>query len=290
MPDNINEEEVVETVEQDVQEQPTQDLQAEPAQPENIPTIPWSKYGLDSRYDKMNPEQFAKEFSYRNETFGRQANELGELRRKHQEAEQKLKRFMEAADKPIEQPQSNEPDEMLIEQFYKLMEKGQPHKALDLLMKDKLSPKYDKDEAFQRHVQQLIQQELSQYHQYNVEQSVASDPDYYKYQDYIGLLRSEDHFGNNRSPKELMEFSRLVEENKPLADLTYSNMKSYPNMSFDDAKKFANLTLSHSDIEAKKKTEYVKQVKSLNSVTPPSAGSKKASEKEEYLTMDEAFA
>ena len=277
------EEQVEPEVAEEFVEQP-----AEPAEQVN----PWdgftpSKFGLDKRYDTLNPEQFAKEIKYRNETYGRQSQELGELRRKSREYEEKLKRFMEAADKPVEQPQSQGPDEFTIKQFYDLMEKGQPNQALDLLLKDRLNPKFD-GEDFQKAVDQRVQDHLNQYYTYTNEEKIKSDPDYPIYANYIEVLKSPEHFGGHRRPSELLEFSKMAAENKTLADLVYSNMKRYPDMPIEDAKKFANLTLNHSSTESGKKEEFKKTVNKLNDLAPTTSPAK-ASEVAKIGNMEDAF-
>ena len=256
------------------------------------PVNPWndftpSKYGLDERYDSLPPEQFSREIKHRNETYGRQSQELGELRRQHKENETKLKRFMEAADKPIEPPQDTGPDEFAIKQFYDMMEKGQPKQALDLLLKDRLTPKFDGDD-FQQAVDQRVHDHLNQYYAYTNEEKIKSDPDYPMYASYIEILKSDEHFGGRRRPVELLEFSKLVTSNKTLADLVYSNMKQYPDMPFDDAKKFANLTMNHSATEQGKKDDYKKTVNKLDDIAPTTSAAK-ASAVETISNMEDAF-
>jgi len=282
MPEEIIEEIIEETPEDTVEE----------AVETPIETNPWdgftpSKLGLEERYDKIGPEQFAKEIKFRNESYGRQSQELGDLRRKAKEDAEKLRRFMEAADKPAEKPADNSPDEYAIKQFYDMMENGKPSQALDLLLKDRMSPKFDSDD-FKTAVQSIMQENLNQYHAYQVEENVRRDPDYPQYSGYIDTLRSEEHFGNTRRPEELLSFSKLVQENKGLADIVYSNMKQYPAMSFDDAKKFANLSLNHSSTEEGKREDYKNTVKKLESVAPTS-NAQKSSEKENIGSMDDAF-
>jgi len=258
-------------------------------------TNPWqdftpSKFGLDERYDKLPPDQFAKEIQFRNQTYGRQSQELGELRRKHQDAEARLAKFMEAADKQPETPkQVNELDEFTKDKYYKLLEQGRPDEATRLVLGDSLKPKYD-SEDFQKAVDDRVQEHLSQYYTYTAEEGIKRDPDYPKYSEYIELLKTPEHFGNQRNPSELMEFSRLAETNKSLADLTYHNMKRYPSMSFDDAKKFAGLTMGSGKANEEKKDKFKKELNKLDGVSPSKGSADKAVESEQYDSMDEAFA
>lgn len=256
---------------------------------------PWSgftpsKFGLDSRYDKMSPEQFAKEYQFRNQTFGRQSQELGELRRKTQEYEAKLSRFMEAADKPVEMKKASQGmDELTKENFYKLLERGEPDKAFDLMLKDKLTPRYDEDESFQKAVDARVQEHLSKYYNYTMEEGLRQDPDYPKYSDYIELLSQEDHFGGQRNPKELLKFAKLVDENKPLADLTYHNMRKYKDMPFDEAKQYAMAMMNSQSATHQKQEAIAKQVKSLSGVSPATGSAQQASQTETIKSMDDAF-
>lgn len=284
----------MEDVKDVIEEPQTEDVATEEVAAEEPQANPWSefapsKFGLDERYDSMSPDQFAREIKYRNEVYGRQANELGEMRRQYQEAQEKLKRFMEAADKPVEkQPeQDGITDEIITQQFYQLMEKGQPQKALELLLKDRMTPKFD-DEAFQKAVDERVREHLNQFQQHTAEESIKGDPDYPMYRGYIDILRQDEHLGNTRKPAELLAFSKLNAENNALGNLVYSNMKQYPTMSFDDAKKFAELTLNSSSTEQAKKDSYRKTVQKINDTAPANSAAK-SSQAEQINSMDDAF-
>jgi hypothetical protein len=263
-------------------------------QPVETPANPWdgftpSKYGLEERYDKLSPEQFAKEIQFRNQTAGRHSQEIGELRRRNKEYEEKLARFMEAADKPVEtRQQVDDLDEYTKEKYYKLLELGKPREATKLVLGDMLKPKYD-SEDFHKAVDERVKEHLGQYYAYTSEESIKRDPDYPEHAEYIDLLKEENHFGNTRRPEELLNFSKLVKENKSLADLTYHNMKQYPSMSFDDSLKFASLTLNASSLNDKKKADYQAQVKKLDGVTPPAGNTVPGNTEEKIESMDDAF-
>lgn len=115
-----------------------------------------------------------------------------------------------------------------------------------------------------------------------------SDPDYEKFAEYIEVLKSPDNLGEARSPKEMLSLAKLVAENKPLADLTYMNLKKYPQMPFEDCRKFANLTINASSQADKTRTDLTKQVKSLQNAAP-SGGMTKMSEKPKIDSMEQAF-
>jgi len=263
----------------------------EAAKPEPSPWSDFtpSKYGLDARYDTLKPDQFAKEIQFRNQTFGKQTQELGELRRKTQEYEQKLAKFMEAADKPIEMAKASKGlDEFAKEKFYKLLEQGRPDEALEIVLADKLKPKFD-GEDFQKAVDARVQEHLNKYNTYASEESIKRDPDYPAYSDYMDVLKQPEHFGGNRRPEELLAFSKLVSENKPMADITYDYMKRYPNMNFDDAKKFAGLTLNNGTVTEQKKDQLKKQLDKLEGVSPAKGGSKPSGAEGKITSMDDAF-
>ena len=283
----------MDAVETDVPVDEVIEQPAEEVVDQAVETSPWegfvpSKTGMDSRYDTMNPDQFAREFKHHNETYGKQSQELGELRRQSKVYQEKIKRFMEAADKPIQEPAQVEGlDDFTKQQFYDMMEKGNPQKAIDLLIGDRFNPKYDGDD-FKSAVQSIMQDNFNQYHAYQSEEQIRSDPDYPQYSGYIDTLRTDEHFGSSRRPEELLSFAKLVQENKPLADVVYSNMRRYPAMSVDDAKKFANLSMNHSATEQGKRDDYKKTVDKLDSVAPASAAAK-ASQNDKISSMEDAF-
>lgn len=276
---NENMEEPQEAVEQAEQvEQPMEET------PKN-----WSDYGLDERYNDMPREQFAKEIMHQRQTYGNQSNELGKLRRQMEEKELQLKKFMEAADKPVQPTKSNEWDELKRQNFYSLLEKGQPEKALEMALEGKFDKNYEEDKDLISLMDKRMQDHLSQYYAYTAEESVKSDPDYNKFSSYIDTLKSEEHFGNQRSPKELLQFSKLAAENQSLANLVYSNMKEF-NLPFDQAKKFADMELATSQKATEKKEEFKQTLNNLDGVKPPAGNSKNAAKAEKITTMDDAFA
>ena len=270
-----------------VESQPEPKPEPEPAEPKSSK---WSDYGLDPRYDTLPQEQIAREIAFHNKVIGRQGQELGEYRKKVAEYEAKLQRFMEAADRPASKPDAgNGWDEIKNAQFMKMIDDGKVPEALQLAIGERLKPNW-KDEELTKAVDQRVQEHLRQFYGWQREQSIASDPDYPKFAEYIATLKGEEYLGSQRDPKELLDLSKLVVENKSLADITYMNMKNYPNMSFSDAKKFASLTLGSSVAGEQKKNDFKQTVGQLNGVTKPKGNSSNASTEPQFKTMEEAFA
>jgi hypothetical protein len=178
-------------------------------------------------------------------------------------------------------------DDIQLQQFYALIEKN-PRKAIRFALGDNFGKPNFEDEKFLEAVDGRVRESLKQYHGYIEESSAMSDPDYERFAEYIETLKSPENLGETRSPKEMLSLSKLVVENKPLADLTYMNLKKYPQMPFEDCRKFANLTMTASSQSDKTKADLAKQVKSLQNAAP-GGGVSKTSEKPKIDSMEQAF-
>lgn len=257
---------------------------------ESRPVSPWKSVGLD-RYDGLPVEQIAKEVSFQFKTAGKHASEIGQLRKDLQERDRKLQdleRVIGTKQAAKVDDAVEDMDEIQLQQFYALIEKN-PRKAIRFALGDNFGKPNFEDEKFQEVVDNRVREALKQYHGYIEESSAMSDPDYERFAEYIETLKSPENLGETRSPKEMLSLSKLVVENKPLADLTYMNLKKYPQMPFEECKKFANLTLNASSQADKAKTSLTNQIKNLQNAAP-GGGVSKTSEKPNIKTMDEAFA
>jgi hypothetical protein len=268
---------------------PEQIQQTQETQQTDTGAFKWSQYGLDPRYDRVSPEQIARELLHHTKMSGRQAQELGDARKKVADYEAKMAEFQKVAGVTPKQ-ETKDWDEIKTQQFMKLIDEGRVPEALDLALAERLKPKFD-TEDFSKAVDSRVQEHLNKFYGWQQEQTVASDPDYPQFSEYINIeLKNPDRFGESRPPTELLALAKLVVENKPLADLTYMNMKEFPNMSFDKAKQYANWALVAQANADEKKNQHKAMVGKLDGVGRPKGTVQQTTGDEKIMSMDDAFA
>ena len=252
----------------------------------------WADYGLE-QFDGLKRKDIAEQIKYTQQLYGRQSNEYGSMKKKLAEYEERLAKFQQIANPNASagattQQAADAFPEMTkgqLEDFYQQFELN-PAKAIHDLLKDKMGRRSDED--ITKLVNERINESLWRYHQYNESQQVASDPDYNKHQAYIDLLKEPENLGTTRSAKDLLEFSRLHEQNKALANLVYDRIKRYPQMPFTEAKEWAEMKLRQGEVISDK----VKQIKGqVDGIQGGSLGgtAAKGSAGENIETLDDAF-
>lgn len=263
------------------------------SQPEAEPvSYDWKGYGLEDLSERK-PEEIAQEIKtlrYNKDLYGRQANELGSLRKQYEEAQQRIAEFEKLAGREPA-PQAAQPsvfDEMQREQMMREFEKGNPIDYFHKHLSERFNESYATKDSVQEMIQKALEEGFGKYAQWNEQQQASQDPEYEMYQSYIKTLQDDQYFGNTRPTKELLEFAkfRANEKDEELVNMAYNLMREYPNMRLDTAKKWAAMDLAQQRLDTtqptRDKAAKVRTVAKTN-------GAAKGSQDEKITTMDEAF-
>ena len=256
----------------------------ETASESSPPDFDWEGVGLEN-YKGRKFEDIANDIKYKQKLYGDQSNEIGKLRKEHEEASAKLQRYEEVAGKSPDVSEAIEDmSEGQLADFYKEFEKN-PRKAL----RDMMGESRRSDDDLQEIIDARVSATLEDYHTWSRNENLKTNrPEYGEHEPYIELLQSPDHFGSNRSSDELLDFSILRGKDKSLADLVYSNMKRFKGVSFSDCKRFAELERNAAPANEDTKEKLRREVESLSGVKKGSPTGK-ASVGTEIGSMDEAF-
>lgn len=253
--------------------------------PEPATEKTYAELGLDERYDGMNREQMVADIKHRNIVHGRQAGEVGDLRKKLAAAQEKVDSFNKVAGQPVAVKEAvkkmSEGEVSLFIQDFQI----DPDKAIRGLLGDNFGRRSDGD--LKKMVGELFEDMIGQYQGYTEDQAVQTDPDYQVHANYMEGLRQPEHFGNTRPAQELMAFSKLANisgADKPTVDNLYDCMKRFPQVPMKDC---LSMVKGRGGTKTVDPDKIRKQVDGLEGGTPP--GSKKASSSEKITTMDEAF-
>jgi len=233
----------------------------------------WSEYGLPEDFNTMKRDAMAQRVKaalFREKQWGEQGNAIGDLRKRNQELESLMRKGLGEEKPAEEQLEALGPEDKKYLDFIK------PHLGIRT------------DEQVQEMVSKITNEILQQYDDYNHETRYKeSNQDWSEYDGYVNLLKSDEHFGQSRSYGERQKFARLVNENKAVADVAYGEMKAHPTMSFERAKKIAELELGAQKASEETEGNLTAQV---SKVAPTKAGGKsQKSASEKISSMDDAF-
>ncbi len=237
---------------------------------------------MDERFDGMSREEIAADIQHRNTVHGRQAGELGQLRKDLATATEQLAGVKKAADLPVEV--KAEVQKMSEAELGRWLEDLQtdPRAAIQSLLGDKFGRRSEDD--MNALIDKRVDEGLQGYHGYTEEQAMRADPDYPVFASYIEGLQDPKYFGNTRSPTELLDFARLQAADKDAADALYPVMKQFPSVPMKECVHMVN-GRPKATVDAEK---IRKQVNSLSGVTTTSAAQKRSSS-EKIPDMDAAF-
>lgn len=240
------------------------------------PEIQWERYGMENL--KGRPlKDFVNYHKYREQQFGKQANELGELRRVAEEAKQLRQQLAQMTgqrtEKTTEQPAkdqkwsevekevfirkfNDDPTSALQEYVDGILTKNEEKIIEKLLAKagDKFSPKLEEKAAML-----AIDNEVRQFR--------STHPDSGKYEPLMGELMKDEHLGDKVDYHEVYSLAKLAEENESLYNLTYQYMKR--GIDFTEAKDIATLKLSGGKTAESAKDSVRQEVARLKGATKP---------------------
>ena len=244
----------------------------------------YAELGLDARYDGMTREEFVKDIQHRNSVHGRQAAEVGQMRKDLAAAQGKLDSFNKVAGQPVavKEAVADMSDGELTRWLEDLQ--SNPRKAFKQILGDNFGRRSEDD--LKKFIGEQFEGMIGQYHGYTEDQAVAADPDYQVNANYMEGLRKPEHFGNTRSAHELLAFSKLATGgDTATVDNLYACMKRFPEVPMKDC---LNMVRGRTGgVKTVDPDKIREQVKGLEGGTPP--GSKKASATEEIPDMDAAF-
>ena len=242
----------------------------------------WAELGMHERYDSMTREQIAADILHGNTVHGRQAEEVGQLRKQLAAVEEQFAGVKKAADLPVEVKQ--EVKKMSEAELGRWLEDLQtdPHMAIQSILGDNYGRRTE--EELSKLIDERINDGLQGYHGYTEDQAAMADPDYRLLAGYIETLKGQDHFGNTRPTMELLELGRLVHTDKESADAVYDAMKRFPGVPMQDCIHMIN-GRPKNNVSADK---IRKEVKGLAGGGLP-GGAKKRSTTEKIEDMDAAF-
>ncbi len=246
----------------------------------------WQDYGVD-RWDGLSKEQIAREVLHGRSVSGRQADEVGGLRKERDKALSQLNSVKSAAgvEQKVEQKVADM-DEFEKERFFKQLE-ANPSKAIRELVKDGMGivPKED----IQKLVQDGINEALRDYDGYSQVSGVQrTRPEYIEHEPYIEVLAKAENFGNTRSYEDMLDFSILQKSNTTLGNAVFDLMKRHPSMPFNECKEIAELRMGAKTTNEDNKDNLRQTVKGIEGGVKKGA-KKKGSETEKIMTMDDAF-
>lgn len=201
---------------------------AEEAAAEEVKEKTYAELGLNERYDSMTREQLAEDIKSRNTSFGHQTEVVGQLREQLQTYEEQLAGVKKAADLPAEVKAAAK--KMSPQELDRWLQDLQtdPHAAIRGLLGDNFGRR--SDDELSKLIEKQVNEGLQGYHGYTEEQAVRADPDYPVFANYIEYLQKPEHFGNTRSPRELLEFGRLITADKEAGNAVYDAMKRFPGV------------------------------------------------------------
>ena len=116
-----------------------------------------------------------------------------------------------------------------------------------------------------------------------------ADPDYQVHAGYMEAMQRPEHFGNTRSVRELLEFSKLAVSDKATADRLYVTMKRFEQVPMKDC--LAMVKGRGGDTTPAKKVDPNKIREQAERLAGGvlTSGSEKVSESEEIKDMDDAW-
>jgi len=246
----------------------------------------YADLGLDARFDGMSKEQLAGEIKHRNAVHGRQASEVGTLRKDLATAQAKLEGFAKAAGATVEVKEAVA--DMSDAELTRWLEdlQSNPRKAFKQILGDGMGRRSDDD--LRKMFTKWFDEDIGQYHGYTQEQAAKTDPDYQVNEIYMEALRKPENFGNTRPAQELLAFAKFASggADQGSIDTLFSCMKRFPEVPMKDCQHMvAGRTGGKATVDPNKIRE---QVKGLAGGTAAS-GAEKKSQKEEILTMDDAY-
>jgi hypothetical protein len=232
----------------------------------------WKEYGIDG-WDNKPREQIAKEVAFQRSVSGRQAAELGRLRKEHQMAQTRLAELQKLAGGNTnaegqtvkEAIEDMDPAEKLA--FFNEINEGNPRKAIRRALGDLGIPK---KEDIEKMIEEGVNKRLGQYHDWNEENAIrSSEPEYSMYEDDINYLRDKENPDSipDRSRRECYDLVKLSKENRLLAGFVYDLMKK-SSLPFSECKRLANLEISAQQTNDDAKNKVADEIKKGNRTTP----------------------
>ena len=235
----------------------------------------------------MSKEEFVRDIQHRNSVHGRQATEVGQLRKDLAAAQSQISSFKEVAGtKPeIKEAVADMSDGELTRWLEDLQ--SNPHKAIRQILGDNYGRRSDED--MEKMITTVFDKYINQYHDYTSEQSIQSDPDYQIHANYMKALREPEHFGNTRGARELLDFAKFAngDADKGTVDAVYEVMKLFPQVPMKDClSMIKGRDRQAAKVDPAKIREQVKNLEGGGNAP----GSKRKSAGEEIKDMEDAFA
>ncbi|MFA5163822.1 MAG: hypothetical protein WC441_04895 [Patescibacteria group bacterium] len=266
----------VETGQKEVVEQPTVTQE---------PSVDWSKYGLSNLSGK-SPEEIANFLKYQNRIYGKQQNEIGEMRKKLAEFESKSQ--MTSPQSTEVKAQMADMDELELAYFAEAFNKN-PRSALNKLLKDSILPEL---------MPEIFKQVKEKYDPVIKETSESlavknefvsftrEHPDYRQYEDVMKELMTDAYLGDKFEFNEVYKLAVMADKEQSLFNETCKLMKR--GLLFDEAKDYASLR-KNAIPSAQAKIDQIKKDVTQAAMGGKRTTTKQAASESKSMTMDDAF-
>ena len=246
-----------------VSEEETEEAPVEEPVAETVAEKAWKELGIEG-WDGKSREQIAEEVKWQRQVKGRHDAEVGEIRRKLQEAESKLSSHAQIAGLTKVEATVDQMTEGQLADFYRDMEVN-PKKAISNLIKSQMT-----EEIKAAVLESIKEQKIGSPDEMVGEISnkiewrnfTEKHDDWEDYYGMMDVLTKEEHLGTGRPYGEVYELAKLSKENEPLYRATYQLMAK-SQMSFSDCKSYAELKIAAPVIATTKKDQIKKEVANI---------------------------
>jgi len=274
-----------EAFESDTEQVETEQLEKDGSAQTEQTAFDWGSYGFPELVGK-DAEYVKNHFSFTRRQYGRQANELGELRRRAEELK-KLREQVTGKETPAKEIVS-EMDDFELQAFANLFNQN-PHAAIDKFIKPGLKESLKADlikelrEEFGKTVDEKVgslatEQEWQAF--------TARHPDYEPHLDVMRTLMTNEYLSENVPYEEVYKLAVLAKEEASLFSDTCALMAK--GLPFEQAKGYAAAKVHQSANADGKKAQVKKEIASAGGGLKRSVSGQKVSEPV-ITTMDQAF-
>ncbi len=255
----------------------------------------WTKAGMPE-FSGKSPDDIAKilkqryaEDEHRRQVLGRQAQELGEIRKRMDEFEQARTAPEQAQKKdvtitPLSEQELDDFNELWAQHPGAALQKYASN-VFKEIVQQALSEQLAGNGAIGQHIRrntEAVQQEIA----WN--NLCAKAPDAPQYIPKMRVLDDPQNLGQQaRSTDELYALAKLHDEDKPLYEAVYVLCKKHPTLSVEEAKRFASQQVHGQEAAEAKKRQLAAKVQKVDIANNTAVGRKAAQEK--VMTIDEAF-
>lgn len=255
----------------------------------NDPEFDWNQYGLT--VGKRKASDIANYVRYMNQQYGKQTNELGELRKLKAEYEQ-LKNQITGQPKK-EQSQADPVMTEVENEMFIRMFNDNPAKAIEKLLIPKIKSQLSaqlKDELageLKKEIAPQFEVKASELATNNeIRMLCLAHPDAPQFAPLMQMLMSEEHLGDGLEYEQVYQLAKLASSNEPLYRAAYGLMKK--GLDFNEAQELATLRLTKAQTIDNSKNAIRNEVKALDGVSKLGAVTKKSADSL-CTTNEEAF-